>query len=999
MIVPARNASATLGETLDSLTSQTFQAWEAVVVDDASTDDTGAVADTRVAADPRIRVISADGRGEGAARNTGLRCADPEWIVFLDSDDMLTAGALKSFADALSNDTSLDVIVGGWARTSPDGVPVSWHHWTRPAAGVFDALSMFNPFPIHACAVRRSLVETVGGFDASLTAGADWDFWQRAARAGAQFGRVEQVVCLYRMRPGSMSLDARALHEHGATIIGRGHAVDPRVPHPAPAYASGRPSGGRPVALLRYACWTAGLAIGAGGDPMPFLPTDTPRGTVDRRRFGPAVAAFALREAVLLRRSLPDGAWSSIWPEVAAPICDFLSAMERIAGVPGLRLRCELLLTPPGSRLPHDANAATVAIELTEPLGPIRTERPRVICVPRVENRSLTLVELAVCDGVLPHHVLADAIGAACFWPLLSMLLERHGVTGPAATRDEIWLAAADATAVAVETSLVSDGEAVVSLAGAPVGRVSSLGESDARALITALDPEVLIAAVRDGVLGRDLAHATLAPTAIDIPIATTEAVGRRVVGAPGTASYRRSAFPRACRIDIEEAAAAAGEQTVGGDGAGIEYAPGVGLERGLAGSVQPPEGDFPFRYDRFAFEALFAAREDPWPSAASDVIQALPAERGRVLEIGCGEGGLTLELATRESHVLGVDISTIALERARERCSGSANVDFCQLDALRELPAGPFDVVVCDGVLAYAEGSVDAAAARVAESVSPSGRLVVVHRDVEPDPASPVFDAAPPTRASGIERALRKRGMTVEARQTGNGYIVQCFRRGGRLRRRRQSIHDARVFTHDAPPPVRTARLPILRFGGGDVEAYMKLLADGGFRTVTFDEWQDAARHERALDGRAVILVFEHEPVVFRERVWPVVRSYGFAAMLLVDVVGRAVDDAVSGVAEEGVTVGPRLSDHAEWDDLVREACSARTALTRITGRPPPFYVRSDGDGDDAARRLLGACGYPYGLTDVAGLASFEDAPSHLPAVPVAPACTLADFVRALVA
>jgi glycosyltransferase involved in cell wall biosynthesis len=75
VIVPAFNAEATLGATLDALQAQTFGGWEAVVVDDGSTDATAALAGERARADSRIRLVRQENGGVSAARNAGIAAA------------------------------------------------------------------------------------------------------------------------------------------------------------------------------------------------------------------------------------------------------------------------------------------------------------------------------------------------------------------------------------------------------------------------------------------------------------------------------------------------------------------------------------------------------------------------------------------------------------------------------------------------------------------------------------------------------------------------------------------------------------------------------------------------------------------------------------------------------------------------------------------------------------------------------------------------------------
>jgi teichuronic acid biosynthesis glycosyltransferase TuaG len=89
VIMPAYNAAGTLRESIDSILSQTCARWELIVVDDASTDGTAAVARAYADKDPRVRYfINERNVGAALARNRGINLAAGNYIAFLDSDDI-----------------------------------------------------------------------------------------------------------------------------------------------------------------------------------------------------------------------------------------------------------------------------------------------------------------------------------------------------------------------------------------------------------------------------------------------------------------------------------------------------------------------------------------------------------------------------------------------------------------------------------------------------------------------------------------------------------------------------------------------------------------------------------------------------------------------------------------------------------------------------------------------------------------------------------------------
>jgi CDP-glycerol glycerophosphotransferase len=120
VIVPGFDVVEYAEEALDSLRAQTHAHWTAVLVDDASTDDTGRLFADAAAADPRFRVVRhTEQRGLGAARNTGLSLIDTPYTAFLDADDRMRPDALTVLADTLDR-TGSDVVVGAYVRLRPD---------------------------------------------------------------------------------------------------------------------------------------------------------------------------------------------------------------------------------------------------------------------------------------------------------------------------------------------------------------------------------------------------------------------------------------------------------------------------------------------------------------------------------------------------------------------------------------------------------------------------------------------------------------------------------------------------------------------------------------------------------------------------------------------------------------------------------------------------------------------------------------------------------------
>lgn len=121
LIVPGRDIAAFAPAALDSLRSQSEQRWRAILIDDGSTDDTGAIFAAAAAADRRFTAIHHEAsRGLGAARNIGLTQVDTAYLGFLDADDELLPDALGRMTGTL-DETGSDFLAGAYVRTRLQG--------------------------------------------------------------------------------------------------------------------------------------------------------------------------------------------------------------------------------------------------------------------------------------------------------------------------------------------------------------------------------------------------------------------------------------------------------------------------------------------------------------------------------------------------------------------------------------------------------------------------------------------------------------------------------------------------------------------------------------------------------------------------------------------------------------------------------------------------------------------------------------------------------------
>lgn len=200
-IVPLYNRAAMLADTLDSLLTQTFTDWEAVIVDDGSTDDGPEIATAYARRDPRFRVVRRPNGGVSAARNTGLDHARGEYIHFLDADDIIEPEAFTLLVRA-ERQAGLGAAAGSHVVVGLDDVELHWQTMVSPVIGLDELIDGAN-FCTGQFIISRERLGSIR-FDETLPRVEDRDFLFRCCEAGIRWACFPTVVFRYRMRPASL---------------------------------------------------------------------------------------------------------------------------------------------------------------------------------------------------------------------------------------------------------------------------------------------------------------------------------------------------------------------------------------------------------------------------------------------------------------------------------------------------------------------------------------------------------------------------------------------------------------------------------------------------------------------------------------------------------------------------------------------------------------------------------------------------------------------------
>ena len=316
VVVPLYNTARFVAEALASLQRQSMCEWEAVVVDDGSTDGGPAIVESIARADPRIRLLRQMNRGLAAARNMGIAqsCPSSRWLHFLDSDDWMLEDGLGALIEA--GERSKDGLAcGSCAWRDQAGNELGWS-FEPPAVGVGRReLLESNRFQVHAAIVRRDVLGA-HRFDESLAAVEDWDLWLRLTQNGRRFAVAGRDVGAYRLRPASMSRDPVAMCGAGLAMLRRAH---------------GHETGGGDAQLGMESAMRRLVLGHAAGAPVhlaaKLLRTLIPAGS-DRKLIEPAQAAHAAWWMVPFSQCLAPSAWNE--PGHTRSLCTQAAAFFRL---------------------------------------------------------------------------------------------------------------------------------------------------------------------------------------------------------------------------------------------------------------------------------------------------------------------------------------------------------------------------------------------------------------------------------------------------------------------------------------------------------------------------------------------------------------------------------------------------------------------------------------------------------------------------------------------
>jgi peptidoglycan/xylan/chitin deacetylase (PgdA/CDA1 family) len=995
VIIPARNAGKTLSETLDSLLAQSDPDWEALIIDDGSTDETADLIIFYTQRDGRLVGLKGPSAGASGARNVGLSRAVGQRLLFLDSDDWIDHRFLEVMNAALDATFGAVAAYCGYRRVMPDGRLAPIRSEPHIAQAPFEAFARSCAAAIHAILVEREKVVRVGGFDTSLQTCEDWDLWQRVARHGGRWVHVDSPLSFYRVREDSLTRDIDQLLADAAIVISRGFSRDDRLTNANPAHPCGASTADGKTADLAYAyfaLWCGALDCGRGGtgaaavESLGMLPSSPD--------FASSIVSVLLDGVMVGQRAVP-AQLAARWPEFGPSITALVTELGRVWNEPvaarRVQYRFERLV------LDYDDLAAPRHLSLTLGLRVDLRDPTPVTPPPGVDRLYVYL-----CND---HDVLAlldiGALGAITTRYWLELAVSRLGFAV---------VAAIVGPSLGYSLILHKPGHVLRGIIGAPRTAIRRSGWRSIRAV-----------AAR---------KALFSASGSSRPAGSHQDHLHRVQMEAYQASLR---LPSHLETTVTAPPRSTKERSHGDRHAFWED---------LFRKPDPWNYGSPYEQEKYARQLML-----------------LPDRPiGRALELACAEGRFSEKLATRVEQLIATDISATALERACDHCRSQKNIEFRQLDLVVDLLPEELDLIVCSEVLYYLddEAELGRVAQRLTAALKPGGHIISAHAFVLKDDLSHtgfdwethwgaktitrVFSSIPGlalerslcTELYRIDRFVR----LVEGQPSGDPVIetlpitaeieVEVARHivwGGTIARRTDLAATERrqqvpvLLYHriadDGPVELAPYRVSAEKF-----RSQITWLRRNGYHAVVSEELAWFLANNHPFVGRPVMITFDDGFQDFADQAWPILRIHDFRAEVFVvtDLVGKAAEwdrrlgepaplmgmPAIARLAAEGVSFGSHLASHRGTDglstrELAEELTRSRATLQQCLGYPPKSFAAPFGLTDERLRLLAAECGFHTGFSTEAGFASLASDPLNLPRIDVRGDWPLAEFISLL--
>lgn len=205
IIIPVLNRKELIKESIQSVQEQTYSNWELIIVDDRSTDGTWEYCNELSQTNLKVKAIKREKPqgGLGVCRNEGINKANGEYLIFLDSDDVLKSTCLEKRIEAFQKNEFCDFIVFQYAIFSQQiGDRKKRSIINLADDDIENFLDEKSPWLTPCCIWKKEKIKQINGFDESILNWIGWDIHMKALIQNLKYKKYDEIDCYVREHDG-----------------------------------------------------------------------------------------------------------------------------------------------------------------------------------------------------------------------------------------------------------------------------------------------------------------------------------------------------------------------------------------------------------------------------------------------------------------------------------------------------------------------------------------------------------------------------------------------------------------------------------------------------------------------------------------------------------------------------------------------------------------------------------------------------------------------------
>jgi glycosyltransferase involved in cell wall biosynthesis len=236
VIIPAYNSGKFIEATLNSVSAQTYQNIEIIVVDDGSEDNTSEIVRRIASKDKRIVLLCQENQGVAAARNLAIQHSKGAFVAPLDADDIWYPLKLEKQVECmLSSPIQVGIVSASYICIDEDGDLMNAWGDNLVNGRVSEHLIYFNPVSASLPLIRRTVLDQVGFYNQELREqhAQGLEDWELALRIGAsyEFRTIPEILMGFRQPSISMSQDSAQMTRAYHLVMQIARELYPEIPH------------------------------------------------------------------------------------------------------------------------------------------------------------------------------------------------------------------------------------------------------------------------------------------------------------------------------------------------------------------------------------------------------------------------------------------------------------------------------------------------------------------------------------------------------------------------------------------------------------------------------------------------------------------------------------------------------------------------------------------------------------------------------------------------